>query len=171
VILTHRLWQHLGANPKIVGQPIQINGEPYTVVGVLVPGTADRWQWELIVPLVFKPGQLANHDSRYWLVTGRLKPDVTIKQAQAEMNSVTANEARNYLKRNRGLGVLVEPFKNDFLASGRQLTLWLLLGAVGFLLLIACLNVANLLLAKGITRQREVAIRSALGATPVSIFA
>jgi putative ABC transport system permease protein len=140
---------------------MQINGEPYTVVGVMAPGTADRWDWELIVPLVFKPEQLSNHDSRYWLVTGRLKPGVTIKQAQAEMDSITAKEAKDYPKSNQGWGALVEPLKNDFLPSDRQLTLWLLLGAVGFLLLIACLNVANLLLAKGITRQREVAIRGA----------
>ena len=60
MILTHRLWQRLGANRKIVGQPLQINGEPYTVVGVFAPGVFDRWMWELIVPLVFKPEQL--HD-------------------------------------------------------------------------------------------------------------
>ena len=112
-----------------------------------------------------------NHDSRYWLVTGRLKPGVTIQQAQAEMDAITAKEAKDYPKSNQGWGALVEPFKNDFLPSDRQLTLWLLLGAVGFLLLIACLNVANLLLAKGITRQREVAIRGALGAEPAAIFA
>ena len=171
VILTYRLWRHLGANPKIIGQTMQINGEPYTVVGVLAPGTADRWDWELIVPLVFKPEQLSDHDSRDWLVTGRLKPGVTIQQAQAEMDAITAKEAKDYPKSNQGWGALVEPFKNDFLPSDRQLTLWLLLGAVGFLLLIACLNVANLLLAKGITRQREVAIRGSLGAKPAAIFA
>ena len=171
VILTHRLWQHLGANPKIIGQTMQINGEPYTVVGVMAPGTADRWEWELIVPLVFKPEQLTNHDARYWLVTGRLKPGVTIQQAQAEMDAITARAAKDYPKSNQGWGALVEPFKNDFLPGNRQLTLWLLLGAVGFLLLIACLNVANLLLAKGMTRQREVAIRGALGARPAAIFA
>jgi putative ABC transport system permease protein len=170
VILTYRLWRHLGANPKMIGQTMQINGEPYTVVGVFAPGAADRWNWELIVPLVFNSEQL-NHDSRYWLVTGRLRPGVTIKQAQAEMDSVTAKEAMDYPKSDQGWGALVEPFRNDFFSSDRKLTLWLLLGAVGFLLLIACLNVANLLLAKGIARQREVAIRGSLGATPVAIFA
>ena len=170
VILTHRLWQHLGANPKIIGQRMQINGEPYTVVGVMAPGTADRWDWELIVPLVFKPEQITNHDARYWLVTGRLKPGVTIQQAQAEMDAITAEAEQDYPKSNQGWGALVEPFKNDFLPGDRQKTLWLLLGAVGFLLLIACLNVANLLLTKGITRQREVAIRGALGARPAAIF-
>jgi putative ABC transport system permease protein len=171
VILTSRLWRHLGSTPQIIGQRIQINGEPYTVVGVLAPGTADRWDEELIVPLVFKPGQPLDRDSRYLGVAGRLKPGVTIKQAQAEMDSVTANEAKDYPQSNQGWGALVEPLKNDFFPSDRQLTLWLLLGAVGFLLLIACLNVANLLLAKGITRNREVAIRGALGARPAAIFA
>lgn len=171
VILTHRLWRHLGSNPQIIGQKIQINGEPYTVAGVMAPGTPDRWAWELIVPLVFKPEQLNDRDSRYWLVTGRLRPGVSTKQAQAEMDSVTANEAKIYPRSNQGWGAVVEPFKNDFLSGDRQLTLWLLLGAVGFLLLIACLNITNLLLAKGITRLREIAVRSAMGAKPGRIFA
>ena len=170
VILSHRLWRRFGANSKIIGQTIQINLEPYTVVGVLAPGTADRWDWELIVPLVFKPEQLT-HDSGNWFVTGRLKPGVTIKQAQAEMDAITANQAKDYPTTNNGRGAIVEPFKNDGFPGDRQLTLWLLLGAAGFLLLIACLNVANLLLAKGIVRQREVAIRASLGAKPSAIFA
>jgi putative ABC transport system permease protein len=171
VILSYRLWRHLGGNPSIVGHPMKINGEAYTVVGVMAPGTADRWEWELIVPLVFKPEQIRNHDARYWLVTGRLKPGVTIAEAQAEMNSMAANEAQNFPKSNQGVDALVQSFKKDLLPNDRQLTLWLLLGAVGFLLLIACLNVANLLLAKGVARQREVAIRSALGAKSATIFA
>ena len=171
VILTHRLWQHLGANPKIIGSPMQVNGESYTVVGVLAAGTADRWDEELIVPLVFKPEDLNDHASRGWLVTGRLRPGVTIRRAQTEIDAIAAKEARDYPGSNQGWGVLVEPFRNNLLAGERRLTLWLLLGAVGFLLVIACLNVANLLLARGITRQREVAIRSSLGATPAAIFA
>jgi putative ABC transport system permease protein len=171
VILTHRLWQRLGANLQIIGQTMQLNGEPYTVVGVMAPGIGDRSVWELIVPLVFPPELLNNHDARYWLVTGRLKPGVTIWQAQAEMDAIAAQEAKDYPKSNQDWGALVEPYKNDFLPGDRQRTLWLLLGAVGFLLLIACVNVANLLLARGITRQREVAIRGALGARPSAIFA
>jgi len=124
----------------------------------------------LILPLVFTPDHL-NHDDRYLLVAGRLKSGVSIKQAQAEMDSLAAQEAKNYPTTDQGHGVLIEPYKNDFLPSDRQSTLRLLLGAVGFLLLIACLNVANLLLAKGITRQREIAIRSSLGAQRAAIFA
>ena len=170
VILSYRLWRRLGANPKIIGQKMQINLEPYTVVGVLAQGTADRRDWELIVPLVFKP-EWVNHDFREWFVTGRLKAGVTIKQAQAAMDALAANEAKQYPQSNQGWGALVEPFKNDGFPHDRQLTLWLLLGAVGFLLLIACLNIANLLLAKSIARQKEVAIRGSLGAKPTAIFA
>ena len=171
VMLTYRLWRHLGANPQIIGQAMQINGESYTVVGVFASGIADRWDEELVVPLVLKQEQQIDHDSRYLLVTGRLGPGVTIKQAQAKMDAVTAKEAKDYPNSNQGWGALVEPFKNDSFPSDRQLTVWLLLGAVGFLLLLACLNVANLLLARGVTRQREVAIRVALGAKRAAIFA
>jgi putative ABC transport system permease protein len=101
---------------------------------------------------------------------GRLKPDVTIKQAQADMNTVTAHIATAYPKSNKGWGAFVEPLKNDFMPSERILTLWLLLGAVTFVLLIACVNVANLLLARSISRQKEMAIRSSLEATQKIIF-
>jgi len=170
VIMTHKEWLKLGADPKIIGKPMQMDGEPYTVVGVLAPGLADRGSGQLTVPLVFKPEQV-NHDFHWLLVMGRLKPGVTIKQAQADMNNVTTHIASAYPKSNKGWGSFVDPLKNDFLPSERILTLWLLLGAVAFVLLIACVNVANLLLAKSMTRQKEIAVRSALGAKPKTIFA
>jgi putative ABC transport system permease protein len=170
VILTHKEWKHLGGNAKIVGTTIRLNSEPYTVVGVLAPGLYDRGQGDIVVPLVFKPEQL-NHDFHWLLAMGRLKPGVTIKQAQADMDAVTANIAKAYPKSDKGWGAYVEKLKNDFLPSERILTLWLLLGAVAFVLLIACVNVANLLLAKGLTRQKEMAIRGALGAMRKTIFA
>jgi putative ABC transport system permease protein len=148
---------------------MRINGEPYTVVGVLTPGLDDRGNEQLAVPLIFKPEQL-NHDFHWLLSVGRLKPGVTIQQAQADMDSVALHIAQDNPKSNKGWGVFVEPLKNDFLPSERKQTLWLLLGAVAFILLIACVNVANLLLARGLARQKELAVRSALGATRRTIF-
>jgi putative ABC transport system permease protein len=169
VILTHKLWVKLGANPHIIGTTLRMDGEPYTVVGVQRPGIFDRQQQQLTVPLVFKPEQV-NHDFHWLLVMGRMKPGVTLKQAQQNMDSVTAHIAEMYPKSDKGWGSYVEGLKNDFLPKERIKMLWLLLGAVGFLLLIACVNVANLLLAHGMARQKELAVRSALGAGRITIF-
>lgn len=169
VILTHKLWAHLGSDAKIIGHSMRINGEPFTVVGVLPPGIDDRAQSQLAVPLVFKPEQI-NHDFHWLLSIARLKPGITIQQAQADMDSVATHIAQANPKSNKGWGVIVEPLKNDFLPSDRKQTLWLLLGAVAFILLIACVNVANLLLARGLARQKELAVRSALGASRRTIF-
>lgn len=170
IILTHRLWNRLGANRNIIGQPMRVNGEPYTVVGVLAPGLADRLGAELAVPLAFRPEQI-NHDYHWLLTMGRLKPGVTLQQAQADMDAVTSHIAAAYPTSNKGWGASVEPLKNDFLPRERIRNLWLLLGAVGFVLLIACVNIANLLLAKGAARNREIAIRSSVGANRRQIFA
>jgi putative ABC transport system permease protein len=170
VILTHKLWNRLGANQNIIGRALRLNGEPYTVVGVLAPGVGDRFDEELTVPLAFRAEQI-NHDYHWLLAMGRLKPGVTLQQAQADMEAVTAHIAATYPKTNNGWGASVEPLQNDFLPKERIRNLWLLLGAVGFVLLIACVNVANLLLAKGAGRLREIAIRGAVGASRRLIFA
>jgi putative ABC transport system permease protein len=169
VILSYPFWKKLGADPHIIGKQITLDQKPYTVVGVMASGPNDRQSADVMAPLVFKPEQL-NHDFHWLLVMGRLKPGVTLQQAQANMNTVAAHITEANPKSNKGWGVLVEPLKNDFMGDNTKLTLWLLLGAVGFLLLIACVNVANLLLAKGVTRQKEIAIRSAVGASRRSVF-
>ena len=170
VIITHKLWERLGANPHIIGATLRLNDEPYTVVGVERPGINDRQQAQVTVPLVFKPEQI-NHDFHWLLVMGRLKPGVTIRQAQQNMDAVTAHIAQMYPKSDEGWGAYVDPLKNDFMPKDRIKMLWLLLGSVGFVLLIACVNVANLLLARGVVRQKELAVRSALGAPRRTIFA
>jgi putative ABC transport system permease protein len=170
VILTNRLWRRFGADPKILGKTLQLDQKPYTVVGVLASGQPDNDPWDLIVPLVIKPGQIS-HDAHWLNIMGRLKDGVTMAQANAQMAAVAANITRANPRTNTGWSARVESLKNDWLSDTLRLTLWLFLGASGFVLLIACVNIANLLLAKGMTRQKEIAIRSAVGATRRSVFA
>jgi putative ABC transport system permease protein len=169
VILTYKLWNRLGANRNIIGQPLRMDGEPYIVVGVLSPGLGDRFTFELAAPLAFRPEQI-NHDYHWLLTMGRMKPGVTLQQAQADMEAVTSHIAAAYPTSNQGWSASVEPLQNDFLPRERIQNLWLLLGAVAFVLVIACVNIANLLLAKGASRLREIAIRSSVGANRRQIF-
>jgi putative ABC transport system permease protein len=170
VIMTHRLWQeHFGSDLHILGERVRLNAEPYTVVGVLAAGMPDRYESPLFIPLVLSPEQI-NH-ARHWLaVMGRLKPGVTLQQANLDMDAVARHIAETYPASNKGWGASVEPLKNDFTGRDTIKNLWLLLGAVGFVLLIACVNVANLLLARGTVRQKEAALRASLGATRLQLF-
>jgi len=167
VLLGHGLWaDRFGSNPAIVGQTIHLNDEPYTVVGVMprgfrFPDPDD----ELWMPLGLTPDQLANHGSHFLRVVGRLKPGVTIAQAQAELDTVAARLAKQYPQTNAGVvGVTVISLPEQIVGDVRR-PLLVLLGVVGFLLLMVCANIGNLLLARASARGREFALRAALGAS------
>ncbi len=171
VILNNKFWHdRFGSDPNIVGTKLRMSGELYTVLGVAAPSASDQGESKMNVPLVFKGDEAEKRDDHFLLVMGRLKKGVTVEAANAEMNVIAKQLAESYPKTNRDRTVSVEPLKDDFLPKPTKIGLWLMMGAVGFVLLIACVNIANLLLAWGTARQREIAVRAAQGASRARIF-
>ncbi len=170
-ILRYRVWEErFDKDPGIIGRQIRVDGKQRTVVGVVAPYPSEyREPPSLVLPLAFTPDQL-NHDFHWLLVMGRLKPGVTMAQANANMEAVSKQIAAVHPKSNTGWSASVEPLQHNFLPRETRSSLWLLLGAVGFVLLIACVNVANLMLARGSARQRELAVRASIGASRGRLF-
>jgi putative ABC transport system permease protein len=170
VVLSHRLWQgRFGSDPAIVGQNIHVDGQSYLVAGVM-PATFQFPEFaQLWTPMAWTDKERAVRGEHHSVVLARLKVGVNLKQAQAEMNTISSRLEQQYPEDNKGWGAVVIPLHDDMVSDVRP-ALLVLLGAVTFVLLIASVNVANLVLAKTFGRQKEIAIRTAMGASSARVF-
>jgi putative ABC transport system permease protein len=171
VILSHELWQErFGSDPNLIGSAIKLDGEKFTVIGVMPPDFRSPGQFGLeyelqfYVPAAYPPDLLARRGDHEVGVIARLAPGVSGRQAQAELDSISSQLAQAHVATNRGIRAVIAPLGEDIVRNLRS-SLWILFGAVSLILLIACSNVANLLLVRAVGRQREISIRFALGAS------
>ena len=170
VVLSHRFWrEHFGSSRDIVGRQIHLDGQAYLVAGVMpadfrLPDFAELW-----TPLAWTDRERAVRGEHHYVVIARLKRGVDLAQAQAEMNTISSRLEQQYPEDDKGWGAVVRPLHADMVGDVRP-ALLVLLGSVAFVLLIACVNVANLTLAKTFGRQKEIAIRTALGASSARVL-
>ena len=165
VVLSYRFWQeHFGSNRDIVGHDITIDGRNFLLAGVMPPDFAFPEFAQMWTPMAWSDAERAVRGEHHYVVIARLKPGVDVHQANAEMNTISSRLEQLYPADDKGWGAIVVPLHDDMVSDVRPAML-VLLGAVACVLLIACVNVANLILAKGFSRQKEIAIRTALGAS------
>ena len=165
VVISYGFWQqHLGADPGIVGRQLLLNGQKFTVVGIASADLDFPTGSKVWTPLDLNGTAAEDRDNHYLTVFGRLKDGVSMPQAQANLETIAASLAKQYSRSNAGHGVDVKNTVEDLTVDSRQFVL-MLMGAAVFVLLLACANVANLQLARASGRQREIALRAALGAS------
>jgi len=165
LILSYKTWQtRYAADPNAVGRTVTLDGAPYVIVGVMGPKMTKPDYAEVWTPLGLTAEEAAVRGEHHFLAIARLKPGVTLAQAQAEMNTISHRLEQSYPADDKGWGASVISLRDDLVGDVRP-ALLMMLGAVGFVLLIACANVANLIFARVFSRRKEVAIRSALGAS------
>jgi putative ABC transport system permease protein len=164
-IISHALWEsQFGSDPGIINRVVQLDGQPHTIVGVLPQGSAfDRAAAQIWRPLAFLPSNMTR--DFHWLTSfARLKDGVTLEQAQASMNVIGARIAKDFPASNKGWGVIIENYASTIVGQDMRTALLVLMSSTGLVLLIGCANLANLALARGVSREREVVVRASLGA-------
>lgn len=166
VVLSHRLWEsRFGSDAAVIGRKIILNNRPYTIIGVMPAGTMFDREWnDIWTPLAFLSQDMTRdfHWMRSW---ARLKPGVTLEAARQQMKGIAARIAQAYPKSNKDWSVTIDRHQDRVVQEKLRRSLWVLLAAVGAVLLIGCVNLANLLLVRGAARDREVAIRASVGAS------
>jgi putative ABC transport system permease protein len=163
-VLSHRLWEtQFGADPAIASRKVVLDGQPYTIIGVLPAGAFDRAYNQIWRPLLFEPENMTRNF--HWMGSfALLKPGISLERARAQMDTVGARIAQQYPDSNKGWGVVVERFSDVVVDTDLRRSVLIMMAAVGMILLIGCVNLANLMMARATGREREVAVRASLGA-------
>ncbi len=170
-VITYRLWQRqFGGDPKVIGRLVTFNGQPHTIIGVMSATSAfDRGGTDIWRPLAFGPAEKTRN--YHWLrAVARLKPGVTLDQARTRMAPIAARIAQDYPASNKDWGITIDRYADLAVSTSLRDSLKVLMWAVGALLLVGCANLANLALARGTAREREIVIRAALGAGRIRLF-
>ncbi|MGA8599477.1 MAG: ABC transporter permease [Bryobacteraceae bacterium] len=166
VVMSHRLWEsRFGSDPGVIGRKILLDGHPFTVIGVMPAGTRFDRDWnDIWMPLAFEPQDMTR-DFHWMMAWARLKPGVTLEAARQQMKAIAARIAHDYPKSNKGWSATIDRYQDRYVEDHLRRSLWMLLASVGVVMLIACVNLANLLLVRGAARDREVGIRVSIGAS------